>query len=129
MKNVLGAALAATISTATFATADVTYVPPSLPSLDSIYDNGWEFFGIAEYSWEADRIDGVVGTSYSFDNSPISMFSTMNLEKLDGETVDITTMDLGGQYAFNNNVGGYVVVKFDDNFDYDEVTTGIAFKF
>jgi predicted porin len=126
MRNTL---LAATVATtlASAAVADVTFVPSPVSNPTAMYDV--EFFAVAEYAIEAEQFDGIIGGVYYFDGTDFSVFADMNLVKLDGDEVDISTWDLGAQYAINDNSSAYMVVKFDDDMDYDDVTVGVAFNF
>ena len=127
MRNTLLAATVAATTLASAAAADVTFVPSPVSNPTAMYDI--EFFAVAEYAIEAEQFDGIIGGVYYFDGTDFSVFADMNLIKLDGDEVDISTWDLGAQYAINDNSSADMVVKFDDDMDYDDVTVGVSFNF
>lgn len=84
------------------------------------------FFGGAEYTVEAEVIETTLGMSAGFNDFVVAPAFVMNN---DGQSFNLSTVDVTMMYNIDRNTTAYVNVEADDSFDYTETTLGVAFNF
>jgi opacity protein-like surface antigen len=110
MKNILTAAFVATFAFAGAAAAE-----------------GFGFGGYGEYAMEAEEFE--FGLHASYDVNALTFSAEAVLVKPNGDELDLDSVTLGVNYEANENADVYGKVAFDGDFDYEETTIGLAFKF
>jgi len=110
MKNLMiAAATAATLSAATAASA-----------------NDLAFIGGIEYATKAEVFETTVGLEYAVNRFTVTPLLTLN--DSDGD-FDLQAVELTVGYTVSRNVNLYVTVEGDRNFNHNETTLGVAFRF
>jgi hypothetical protein len=84
------------------------------------------FVGSLEYAIEADEFEATAGMEIGIDRFTVTPTVIMN-DTL-GE-FEFSSMELEVSYDLNENVDLYVMVETDEDFDYEETTLGVAFRF
>lgn len=110
MKNVLMAAVVASMSFVGAASAE-----------------GFGFGGYGEYAMEAETFE--FGLHATYDVNALTFSAEAVLVKPNGVDLDLDSVTLGVNYIANENADIYGKVAFDGDFEYEETTIGVAFKF
>jgi hypothetical protein len=110
MKNLMiAAATAATLSAATAASA-----------------NDLAFIGGVEYTTEAKVLETTVGLEYAVNRFTVTPLLTLNDAAGD---FDFIAVELTVGYTINSSVNLYVTIDGDRDFNHNETTLGVAFRF
>jgi hypothetical protein len=110
MKNLMiAAATAATLSAATAASA-----------------NDLAFIGGIEYATKAEVFETTVGLEYAVNRFTLTPLLTLNGSAGD---FDMRTIELTVDYTVSSSVNLYVTIDGDRDFNHNETTLGVAFRF
>ena len=110
MKNLVLAAAAALAFTAGAASAD-----------------GLGFGGYGEYAFEAEAFE--LGLNASYEINSLTLMTEAVFTKPNAVEFGFEEVTVGATFAVHGNVDLYGKVAFDEDFDYNETTVGVAFKF
>ena len=89
--------------------------------------NDLDVVGYTQYEFEAERFETGIGVEYSIDR--FSFTPVLKVANAPGQSLDFDGVDFGVAYQFTDAVNGYTKVEFDSDFDYEEMTVGVSFRF
>ena len=87
-----------------------------------------QFYGYAEYGMETNTGEGALGANYGLMDD-VTLYGEINFIKEDSENVDFDTFNFGIDYSWNYNIGTYIELEFDNDFDYNDITVGVSFVY
>lgn len=89
--------------------------------------NDLAVIGYTQYEIEAERFETGIGIDYTLDR--FSFSPVLKVADAPGQSLDFDGVDIGVSYQFTNAVIGYTQVEFNGDFDYQEMTVGVFFRF
>lgn len=110
MKTIITAAAITTFSTAAMA-ADLGVI------------------GNVEYLLEAEALETTVGVEYDIFNGVVLTAVVDASFNFATDDANIDGATIAAQYGLTNNIATYVAVDVDGDFEYEELTVGVGFRF
>jgi len=89
--------------------------------------NDRNVIGYTQYEIEAERFETGIGVDYTIDR--FSFSPILKVADAPGQSLDFDGVDFGVAYQFTDAVNGYTKVEFNGDFDYEEMTVGVSFRF
>lgn len=89
--------------------------------------NDLDVIGYTQYEFEAERFETGIGVEYSIDR--FSFTPVLKVSDAPGQSLNFDGVDFGVDYQITDTVVGYTEFEFDGDFDYEETTVGVSFRF
>jgi hypothetical protein len=105
----------------------LTFAAALAVSASAATANNLDVVGYTQYEFEAERFETGVGVEYSIDR--FSFTPVLKVANAPGQSLDFDGVDIGVDYQITDAVVGYTKFEFDGDFDYEEFTVGVSFRF